>query len=139
MLAAVRSLRCGTRFSSLNRHSALRVLGVQHCSSLQQHPLPHLSKNQIRRQARQARKAAKRGVAPPEWPHVKSLGNPSRYCAVISFDGSQYHGWQKQHPPGAAPLRTVQGVIEEATRRALQQHVRVHASGRCGRSLLLLR
>ena len=92
---------------------------------------PPLSKNQQRRLARFARKNANRRV-PHLWPHVKSLGKPKRYCAIVSWDGSQYHGWQKQHPAGAvAPLRTIQGLLEDTTCRALEQQVRVNASGRC--------
>ena len=36
-----------------------------------------------------------------------------RYKITVAYDGTNFHGWQKQHPPGAPPLRTVQGVMEE--------------------------
>jgi len=39
-----------------------------------------------------------------------------RYRITVAYDGTSFHGWQKQHPPGSAPLRTVQGVLEEAIR-----------------------
>jgi tRNA pseudouridine38-40 synthase len=39
-----------------------------------------------------------------------------RFKLTIAYDGTDFHGWQKQVPPDAAPLRTVQGVLEEAVR-----------------------
>ena len=35
-----------------------------------------------------------------------------RYKLTIAYDGTHFHGWQKQHPPGEEPLRTVQGVMD---------------------------
>ncbi|MCX5660942.1 MAG: tRNA pseudouridine(38-40) synthase TruA [Planctomycetota bacterium] len=46
-----------------------------------------------------------------------------RYQLVIAYDGTLFHGWQKQEPPGLAPLRTVQGVVESALQLTLQQPV----------------
>lgn len=42
-----------------------------------------------------------------------------RFKLTIAYDGTDFHGWQKQHPPGAEPLRTVQGVVEDVLRRLL--------------------
>jgi tRNA pseudouridine38-40 synthase len=64
-----------------------------------------------------------------------------RYRMVIAYDGSQFHGWQKQHPPSSEPLRTVQQVIEDVLRELLKQPISllgasrtdagVHARGQC--------
>ncbi|BAM04919.1 tRNA pseudouridine synthase A [Phycisphaera mikurensis] len=43
-----------------------------------------------------------------------------RYKLVLAYDGSAFFGWAKQHPPGGAPLRTVQGVTEDTLRRILK-------------------
>ncbi len=44
---------------------------------------------------------------------------------VIAYDGTEYHGWQKQ-----PELRTVQGVLEQAVRRTVRQQVELIGSGR---------
>ena len=46
-----------------------------------------------------------------------------RYKLTIAYDGSGFHGWQKQQPPGAKPLRTVQGVVEQALVQVMRQPV----------------
>ena len=43
-----------------------------------------------------------------------------RYKLTVAYDGTRFHGWQKQHPPGEAPLRTVQGVMEEVVTALLR-------------------
>lgn len=65
-----------------------------------------------------------------ELPSVKRLGRPQRYRLRISYEGKHFHGWQKQHPPGREPLRTIQEVLEAVVRRILQQKVRCHCAGR---------
>ncbi|MFQ6104399.1 MAG: tRNA pseudouridine(38-40) synthase TruA [Candidatus Glassbacteria bacterium] len=45
--------------------------------------------------------------------------------AVIEYDGTLFHGWQKQQE-----LRTVQGELEKALSRILQQTVSLNGSGR---------
>ncbi|HVX97591.1 MAG TPA: tRNA pseudouridine(38-40) synthase TruA [Polyangia bacterium] len=51
---------------------------------------------------------------------------PSRVLrAVVSYDGTDFFGWQRQ--PG---LRTVQGVIEDGIRELLGEEVFVRAAGR---------
>ena len=46
-----------------------------------------------------------------------------RYKVTVAYDGTAFHGWQKQEPPGEEPLRTVQGVLEEAVRRVVREPV----------------
>lgn len=38
----------------------------------------------------------------------------ARYRLVIAYEGTAFHGWQRQEPADAPPLRTVQGVLQEA-------------------------
>lgn len=44
---------------------------------------------------------------------------------IVAYDGSAYHGWQKQ--PGRA---TVQAVLEQAVRRVVRHHVVMIGAGR---------
>ncbi len=44
---------------------------------------------------------------------------------LIAYDGTDFHGWQRQ-----PELRTVQGVIEQAIRRAVRQQIELIGSGR---------
>jgi len=44
---------------------------------------------------------------------------------LISYDGTDYHGWQKQ--PG---LRTIQGTIEEVVMRIIGERINLQAAGR---------
>lgn len=46
-----------------------------------------------------------------------------RYRLTVRYDGSEFHGWQKQEPPEGEPLRTAQGVLESAVARAVRQPV----------------
>lgn len=46
-----------------------------------------------------------------------------RYKLTIAYDGSEFHGWQKQEPPGLDPLRTVAGVVEATLIRVLRQPI----------------
>ena len=58
-----------------------------------------------------------------------------RYKLTIAYDGSKFHGWQKQHPPGQPPLRTVQGVVEERLRHLLKQGVILRGASRTDRGV----
>ena len=42
-----------------------------------------------------------------------------RWKLTVAYDGTHFHGWQRQEVPGGEPLRTVQGVLEEAVATAL--------------------
>ena len=53
-----------------------------------------------------------------------------RYKMTIAYDGSEFHGWQKQEPPDAAPLRTVQGVMEQTLTQVLRQPIQVVGASR---------
>ena len=44
-----------------------------------------------------------------------------RYRLTVAYDGSAFHGWQRQEPPDREPLRTVQGELEHALVRVLRQ------------------
>lgn len=48
-----------------------------------------------------------------------------RYKAILSYNGSNYHGWAKQ--PGQ---KTIQGVLENTIYKVLNQKVKVYAAGR---------
>ena len=55
--------------------------------------------------------------------------NCNRYKMVLSYEGLNFHGWQKQTLNGAT-LRTVEGVLEESLRPLLSQGVKFWPSGR---------
>ena len=44
---------------------------------------------------------------------------------LVAYDGTDFHGWQEQ--PG---VRTVQGVLEQALRRAVRHQVNLIGAGR---------
>lgn len=46
-----------------------------------------------------------------------------RYRLKVAYEGTLFHGWQKQEPPGLEPLRTVAGVVERAIVTATQQPI----------------
>lgn len=61
---------------------------------------------------------------------------PRRYKLTIAYDGSGFHGWQRQADlpgsdgQGGRPLRTVAGVMEEALREVMRQPVRLVGASR---------
>ncbi len=76
-------------------------------------------------------------MAAPEPPDVNhddavspANGERHRYKLVIAYDGSAFHGWQKQEPPDAPPLRTVQGVLQDALIRVLRQPISLIGASR---------
>ncbi|MEM6854091.1 MAG: tRNA pseudouridine synthase A [Planctomycetota bacterium] len=44
-----------------------------------------------------------------------------RYKLTVAYDGSAFHGWQKQQPPDQPWPRTVQGELEAAMMQVLRQ------------------
>jgi tRNA pseudouridine38-40 synthase len=53
-----------------------------------------------------------------------------RYRLTIAYDGTDFHGWQRQEPADAPPLRTVQGVVQEAVADLIRQRVDVVGASR---------
>ncbi|HRQ76867.1 MAG TPA: tRNA pseudouridine(38-40) synthase TruA [Phycisphaerales bacterium] len=53
-----------------------------------------------------------------------------RYKLTVAYDGTHFHGWQKQHPPDSEPLRTAQGVLETAIREVVREPVCVLGASR---------
>ena len=53
-----------------------------------------------------------------------------RYKLTVAYEGTDFHGWQKQEPPDRAPLRTVQGVLEEAVCKVVGERVTVVGASR---------
>ncbi len=53
-----------------------------------------------------------------------------RYKLTVAYEGTDFHGWQKQEPPGRAPLRTVQGVLEEAICKVVRERVSLVGASR---------
>jgi tRNA pseudouridine38-40 synthase len=53
-----------------------------------------------------------------------------RYKLTVAYDGTNFHGWQKQHPQDAEPLRTVQGVLEKAVSEVVREEVSLVGASR---------
>ena len=53
-----------------------------------------------------------------------------RFCLLIAYDGTDFHGWQRQEPPGLPPLRTAQGVITDAVRDLFGERIAVDGASR---------
>jgi tRNA pseudouridine38-40 synthase len=53
-----------------------------------------------------------------------------RYRLTVAYDGTNFHGWQKQDPPGAEPLRTAQAVLEWAVVNVVREQVNVVGASR---------
>lgn len=46
-----------------------------------------------------------------------------RYKLTVAYEGTDFHGWQKQEPRDQAPLRTVQGVLERVVVKVVREPV----------------
>lgn len=53
-----------------------------------------------------------------------------RFKLTIAYDGTNFCGWQKQEPPDGEPLRSVQGVVEDAVIEALRMPVVLNGASR---------
>lgn len=53
-----------------------------------------------------------------------------RWKLTVAYDGTHFHGWQRQDVPGAEPLRTVQGVLESTIRETFAIPARVVGASR---------
>lgn len=53
-----------------------------------------------------------------------------RYKMTIAYDGTLFHGWQKQLPPDGIELRTVAGVVESTLKRVLKQRIELVGASR---------
>lgn len=59
-----------------------------------------------------------------------------RYRLTIAYEGTEFHGWQKQalpspeNPQERRPLRTVQHVVEQAIREVVREPIRLHGASR---------
>ncbi len=53
-----------------------------------------------------------------------------RIKLTVAYDGTHFFGWQKQHPPKKEPLRTAQGILEQAVRAVVREDVSVHGASR---------
>jgi tRNA pseudouridine38-40 synthase len=47
----------------------------------------------------------------------------ARYRLIVAYEGTKFHGWQKQEPKNEPPLRTAQGVLESVVSKAVRQPV----------------
>ena len=95
------------------------------------------SKRALKAQARQDAKMKKRrgaGWEPAPTDLLPSVNKRGKGCrrfkVVLSYEGAGFHGWMQQFPPGQAPLRTIEGVVQTSFRQAIGQRVRVHPAGR---------
>ncbi len=53
-----------------------------------------------------------------------------RYKLTVGYDGKDFAGWQKQHPPGREPLRTVCEVLERALTKIMKQKITLVGASR---------
>lgn len=53
-----------------------------------------------------------------------------RFRMTVAYDGSGFHGWQRQEPPGGEPLRTVAGELEGVISRVMRRPVTVVGASR---------
>ena len=53
-----------------------------------------------------------------------------RFALRLAYEGTDFHGWQRQEPPGLEPLRTVQGELDRALSEVLQQPVACQGASR---------
>jgi len=54
----------------------------------------------------------------------------ARYRLLLAYDGTDFHGWQRQEPPGMEPLRTVQGELQRVVQDVVREPVTVVGASR---------
>ncbi len=58
-----------------------------------------------------------------------------RFHLRVAYDGTDFHGWQRQEPPDLEPLRTAQGVLTDAIAHLLHERVSVNGASRTDRGV----
>lgn len=53
-----------------------------------------------------------------------------RYKLTVAYEGTDFHGWQRQEPPEKTPLRTVQGVLEDAIVKVVREPIVLNGASR---------
>ena len=53
-----------------------------------------------------------------------------RYKLTVAYDGTEFHGWQRQQQPGEEPLRTVQGVLEQTIVEVVREPITLVGASR---------
>jgi len=53
-----------------------------------------------------------------------------RYKITVAYEGTDFHGWQRQEPPEKEPLRTVQGVLHESVELVVREPVVLNGASR---------
>ncbi|MFK7961762.1 MAG: tRNA pseudouridine(38-40) synthase TruA [Phycisphaerales bacterium] len=53
-----------------------------------------------------------------------------RYRLTVAYDGTDFKGWQKQHPQDSEPLRTAQGTLESCARAVMKEPLNLLGASR---------
>ncbi len=53
-----------------------------------------------------------------------------RYKLTVAYDGTEFHGWQRQQKPGEESLRTVQGVLEQTIVEVVREPITLTGASR---------
>ena len=53
-----------------------------------------------------------------------------RYKLTVAYEGTDFHGWQKQEPRDRPPLRTVQGVLERIVSEVVREPILLTGASR---------
>ena len=53
-----------------------------------------------------------------------------RFKLTVAYDGTEFHGWQRQQQPGEEPLRTVQGVLEQTIIEVVRERITLVGASR---------